>query len=178
MIKTDIGREKRAFATRSKTILATARALYPKQPFRMIMDRAETLILPPKLADEIRNHPHLSLRHAMLEVPLQSQFMAQSSSESRLLKDFHLNLPGFRLTADGYEILHSVIQNNLNKPQGKLSIRLRIFLSPRKSRLTRSSNRQTQLLQLCLKRRFMLCRSILVSLKVSRIQPASWIYHN
>lgn len=48
--------------------MANARALYPKQPFRIITDVGEVLVLPPHLADEIRNHPDLDLSQAVFVV--------------------------------------------------------------------------------------------------------------
>ena len=48
--------------------MADARALYPKQPFRIVTDVGEVLVLPPELADEIRNEPSLDLSQAVFVV--------------------------------------------------------------------------------------------------------------
>jgi hypothetical protein len=42
-----------------------AESLYPGQPFRIITDLGEVVILPPELADEIRNEPKLSFSAAV-----------------------------------------------------------------------------------------------------------------
>ncbi len=52
--------------------MKNARALCPKQPFRIITDVGEVLVLPPDLADEIRNDPNLNLSRAVFVVLLQS----------------------------------------------------------------------------------------------------------
>jgi hypothetical protein len=52
----------------SKQILAKAREKYPHEPFRLLTDWREMLILPPTFADEIRNDPKLSLGIATMQV--------------------------------------------------------------------------------------------------------------
>lgn len=45
-----------------------AESLYPGQPFRIITDLGEVVILPPELADEIRNENRLSFSAAAMVV--------------------------------------------------------------------------------------------------------------
>jgi hypothetical protein len=52
----------------SREILAKARDLFPDEPFRLITDWGEVLILPPDFADEIRNDPRLSFSKAAMQV--------------------------------------------------------------------------------------------------------------
>lgn len=41
-----------------------AETWYPGQPFRVITDSGEVVILPPELGDEVRNEPKLSFSAA------------------------------------------------------------------------------------------------------------------
>ncbi|KAL3420412.1 hypothetical protein PVAG01_08911 [Phlyctema vagabunda] len=50
--------------TSSKDLLAKARNLWPKKPFRMLTDWGDTIILPGEFANEIRNDPKLSFAGA------------------------------------------------------------------------------------------------------------------
>ena len=52
--------------------MANARALYPKQSFRVLMDVREVLVLLPGLADEIRNDPNMDFFLCPSQVLLQS----------------------------------------------------------------------------------------------------------
>lgn len=52
----------------SKQMLAKARENYPHEPFRLLTDCGEILILPPTFADEICNEPKLSLGIATMQV--------------------------------------------------------------------------------------------------------------
>lgn len=45
--------------------MSDARKLYPGQPYRIITDVGEVLVLPPTVADEIRNNSDLNLARAM-----------------------------------------------------------------------------------------------------------------
>ncbi|KAF1352010.1 hypothetical protein BDV97DRAFT_397066 [Delphinella strobiligena] len=56
---------KRAFLTGSKTLMSDARKLYPGQPYKIITDVGEVLVLPPTVAEEIRNNSDLNLARAM-----------------------------------------------------------------------------------------------------------------
>ena len=47
-----------------------AESLYPGQPFRIVTDLGEVVMLPPELADEIRNEPNLSFSAAIAIVCL------------------------------------------------------------------------------------------------------------
>ncbi|UNI18386.1 hypothetical protein JDV02_004657 [Purpureocillium takamizusanense] len=47
--------------------MASARAKFPKDPFRIQTDLGEVLMLPPHLADEIRNAPQLNFTTAIVE---------------------------------------------------------------------------------------------------------------
>lgn len=64
----------------SREILAKARDLFPNEPFRLITDWGEVLILPPEFADEIRNDPRLSFSKAAMQ-------------------DNHAGIPGFETVA-------------------------------------------------------------------------------
>ncbi|KAK7417308.1 hypothetical protein QQZ08_011688 [Neonectria magnoliae] len=67
---------KRQFVKNSKEILSQARDRYFHQPFRLLTDWGELLILPPAFADEIRNDSRLSFAEAAT-------------------KDNHSGIPGF-----------------------------------------------------------------------------------
>ncbi|KAH6625515.1 cytochrome P450 [Boeremia exigua] len=100
-----LGRTKRAFLTSSKDILDKARTLYPAQPYRVTSDLGEVLVLPPELADEIRNNPKLSLATATYN-------------------DLNGDLPGFdiaKIGSHGDAILQAVIKKQLTKSLVKTS---------------------------------------------------------
>lgn len=59
---------KMALIRSSKRILANARRDYPNEPFRLLTDWGEVVILPPTFADEIRNEPKLSFAIAAVQV--------------------------------------------------------------------------------------------------------------
>ncbi|KAG4271066.1 hypothetical protein FPRO04_11294 [Fusarium proliferatum] len=71
---------RRSFVKLSREILAKARGLFPNEPFRLITDWGEVLILPPEFADEIRNDPRLSFSKAAMQ-------------------DNHAGIPGFETVA-------------------------------------------------------------------------------
>jgi hypothetical protein len=66
-----------------------AESLYPGQPFRIITDLGEVVILPPELADELRNEPRLSFSAAVAIVCPFSSWAALLSE----LTVFSLGLP-------------------------------------------------------------------------------------
>ncbi|KAJ4037574.1 hypothetical protein NW756_012268 [Fusarium oxysporum] len=74
------GKTRRSFVKLSREILAKARNLFPDEPFRLITDWGEVLILPPEFADEIRNDPRLSFSKAAMQ-------------------DNHAGIPGFETVA-------------------------------------------------------------------------------
>ncbi|PNP74701.1 hypothetical protein FNYG_12037 [Fusarium nygamai] len=74
------GKTRRNFVKLSREILAKARGLFPDEPFRLITDWGEVLILPPEFADEIRNDPRLSFSKAAMQ-------------------DNHAGIPGFETVA-------------------------------------------------------------------------------
>ncbi|CVL02157.1 gibberellin cluster-C20-oxidase [Fusarium mangiferae] len=74
------GKTRRSFVRLSREILAKARSLFPNEPFRLITDWGEVLILPPDFADEIRNDPRLSFSKAAMQ-------------------DNHAGIPGFETVA-------------------------------------------------------------------------------
>ncbi|KAF5565816.1 putative cytochrome P450 monooxygenase (lovA) [Fusarium phyllophilum] len=74
------GKTRRNFVKLSREILAKARSLFPDEPFRLITDWGEVLILPPDFADEIRNDPRLSFSKAAMQ-------------------DNHAGIPGFETVA-------------------------------------------------------------------------------
>lgn len=45
--------------------MSDARKLYPGQPYKIITDVGEVLVLPPTVAEEIRNNSDLNLARAM-----------------------------------------------------------------------------------------------------------------
>jgi hypothetical protein len=51
--------------------MTNARAKFPKGPFRILTDLGDVLMLPPHLADEIRNAPQLNFTTAIIEVCFQ-----------------------------------------------------------------------------------------------------------
>ncbi|KPM36217.1 hypothetical protein AK830_g10361 [Neonectria ditissima] len=67
---------RRQFVKLSKEVLAKARDRYRHQPFRLLTDWGELLILPPRFADEIRNDTRLSFAEAAKQ-------------------DNHADIPGF-----------------------------------------------------------------------------------
>ncbi|KAL1792320.1 hypothetical protein ACET3X_008827 [Alternaria dauci] len=96
---------KKAFLASSKEILDKARSLYPAQPYRVISDLGEVVVLPPELADEIRNNPKLSLATATYN-------------------DLNGDLPGFdiaKIGSHGDAILQAVIKKQLTKSLVKTS---------------------------------------------------------
>lgn len=70
----------------SREILAKARDLFPNEPFRLITDWGEVLILPPEFADEIRNDPRLSFSKAAMQVSTTSNTMDFLTSERTTLR--------------------------------------------------------------------------------------------
>ncbi|KAF4429605.1 gibberellin cluster-C20-oxidase [Fusarium austroafricanum] len=89
----------RDFVKLSRDILAKARSLFPDQPFRLMTDWGEVLILPPEFADEIRNDPRLSFSKAAMQ-------------------DNHAEIPGFetvRLVGREDQLIQKVARKQLTK---------------------------------------------------------------
>ncbi|QGI82462.1 hypothetical protein CEK25_009191 [Fusarium fujikuroi] len=100
------GKTRRSFVKLSREILAKARSLFPNEPFRLITDWGEVLILPPDFADEIRNDPRLSFSKAAMQ-------------------DNHAGIPGFEtvaLVGREDQLIQKVARKQLTK---HLSIRLK-----------------------------------------------------
>ncbi|KAJ3548702.1 hypothetical protein NM208_g877 [Fusarium decemcellulare] len=92
-------RTRRNFVKLSREILAKARSLFPDQPFRLMTDWGEVLILPPEFADEIRNDPRLSFARAAMQ-------------------DNHAGIPGFetvRLVGRDDQLIQKVARKQLTK---------------------------------------------------------------
>ncbi|KAH6956090.1 cytochrome P450 monooxygenase [Fusarium avenaceum] len=92
-------RARRNFVKLSKEILAKARTLFPDQPFRLMTDWGEVLILPPQFAAEIRNDPRLSFSKAAMQ-------------------DNHAGIPGFetvRLVGSDDQLIQRVARKQLTK---------------------------------------------------------------
>ncbi|KAH0404853.1 hypothetical protein KCU89_g710, partial [Aureobasidium melanogenum] len=90
---------KHKFVTNSKALMAAGRNAYPDQPYRILTDVGEVVVLPPHFADEILNSPALSLARAM-EV------------------DFHGDIPGFQLTSlqgANYQLVQTVSRKQLTR---------------------------------------------------------------
>ncbi|KAK7737588.1 hypothetical protein SLS63_002717 [Diaporthe eres] len=96
---------RRAFTHDALNILREGRTKYPDRAFRIEADFGELLVLPPSLADEIRNEPKLSFGAATAE-------------------DFHGDIPGFQPFAQGSqddEILQTVARKQLTKSLSKIT---------------------------------------------------------
>ncbi|KAI8648050.1 Gibberellin cluster-C20-oxidase [Fusarium sp. Ph1] len=92
-------RTRRNFVKLSREILAKARSRFPDQPFRLITDWGEVLILPPEFADEIRNDPRLSFSKAAMA-------------------DNHAGIPGFEtvsLVGRDDQLIQKVARKHLTK---------------------------------------------------------------
>ena len=79
-----------------------ARSLWPDQPYWINTDFGGTIMLPPALADEIRNQSMLSFSKA-------------------LYRDFHGGIPGFEpatLSGKNFELLLVVVRKHLTKLLG------------------------------------------------------------
>lgn len=63
------------FISNSQELMRQAESLYPGQPFRIITDLGEVVMLPPELGDEIRNEPKLSFSAAVAIVCLPSSLV-------------------------------------------------------------------------------------------------------
>lgn len=61
-------RSKMDFKLGARDMIAERLGKVPEQPFRVIADVGEILILPPKYAHEIRNHGQLSFTQAAFKV--------------------------------------------------------------------------------------------------------------
>ncbi|EGU79217.1 hypothetical protein FOXB_10248 [Fusarium oxysporum f. sp. conglutinans Fo5176] len=104
------GKTRRSFVKLSREILAKARNLFPDEPFRLITDWGEVLILPPEFADEIRNDPRLSFSKAAMQ-------------------DNHAGIPGFEtvaLVGREDQLIQKVARKQLTKHLSILDIIARI----------------------------------------------------
>ncbi|EUC39498.1 hypothetical protein COCMIDRAFT_10413 [Bipolaris oryzae ATCC 44560] len=72
-----LGKAKRDFITNGMEMIWAAKKRFPGQPFRIMCDRGEVVVLPPHMAHEIRNESSLSFSKAMQ-------------------MDFFTHLPGFK----------------------------------------------------------------------------------
>ncbi|KAF4472123.1 putative cytochrome P450 monooxygenase (lovA) [Fusarium albosuccineum] len=88
---------RRNFVKLSREILAKARGLFPDQPFRLMTDWGEVLILPPEFADEIRNDPRLSFARAAMQ-PAILDIIARISSRIYLGEQLCRNEDWLRIT--------------------------------------------------------------------------------
>ncbi|KAF9773798.1 hypothetical protein IL306_008326 [Fusarium sp. DS 682] len=87
------------FVKLSREILAKARSLFPDEPFRLMTDWGEVLILPPEFADEIRNDPRLSFSKAAMQVSNRNPAPRPSQTELVAVQDNHAGIPGFETVA-------------------------------------------------------------------------------
>lgn len=103
--------------------MAEARALYPGKPYRVNTDLGELVMLPPQLADEIRNQPNLNFSKAVYN-------------------RFHGGIPGFEpatLSGETFQLLILVVQKHLTKLLGMLCFAS--LLSPFPSWKLKGANR-------------------------------------
>ncbi|KAI1343271.1 cytochrome P450 [Xylariaceae sp. FL0016] len=98
-------RAKQDFLVSAKDILDRARKDFPNQPYRIMTDLGEVLMLPNCYANEVRNIPGLSLATANKQ-------------------DFFGYLPGFSVLAaaqDDHQLLQAVIKNQLTRCLSKVT---------------------------------------------------------
>lgn len=86
------------FAKAAGNLIEKGRQMFPQQPYHMITDTCDLLILPPKFADGIRNNPDLDFTGSVVE-------------------DFHASIPGFEAFRDGREdeLTKTVVKKQLTK---------------------------------------------------------------
>ncbi|RYP80555.1 hypothetical protein DL769_002403 [Monosporascus sp. CRB-8-3] len=98
-------KRKREFMQNAEQILAKGQKEAPGKPFRTISDSGETLVLPGKYANEIRNNHNLSFTKLIYE-------------------EFHGSLPGFEAFAEAANdshILQSVARKQLTHSLAKVT---------------------------------------------------------
>lgn len=94
---------KKHFAENASTILAHARSLYPMEPFKMMTDSGEVIVLPAQFANEIRNEAGLNFMQTVDE-------------------DFHASVPGFEPFAagsNGDNLIQVITRKQLTKSLSK-----------------------------------------------------------
>ena len=87
------------FVRNSKSLMTKGEAQNAGQPFRLMTDAGELVVLPPGMADEIRNDPSLSFTNATAQ-------------------DFHAHIPGFEPFASNTsadELTQNVSRKQLTK---------------------------------------------------------------
>ncbi|KAG7284932.1 hypothetical protein NEMBOFW57_009547 [Staphylotrichum longicolle] len=98
-------RSKKDFVTNSRPMLDAWFQTHPNQAARVIGDAGEIIVLPPHLANEIRNDPRLSFANW-------------------IYKNFHAHLPGFEGFREGSRdshIVQNVIMKDLTKYLNKVT---------------------------------------------------------
>ncbi|KAI1338392.1 cytochrome P450 [Xylariaceae sp. FL0016] len=96
---------KEQFLTSAKDLLNEARVKFPEQAVRVLTDLGDCVVLPPELADEVRNEPKVDFMSAVLE-------------------DFHGNVPGFQGINAGAkldDIIQHVARKQLTKYLAKVT---------------------------------------------------------
>ncbi|KAK5997605.1 Cytochrome P450 monooxygenase hepE [Cladobotryum mycophilum] len=96
---------KRQFLLSSTHLFKKARELFPDQPYRMLTDLGDVVVLPHRLVDEIRNEAKLSFPAANLE-------------------DFHGSIPGFEAMsqfANDDQLLEAVLRKRLTTHLSKVT---------------------------------------------------------
>ncbi|KAI1877566.1 hypothetical protein JX265_003574 [Neoarthrinium moseri] len=86
-------------AEKTRLLQFSGQSKYPHQPFRLLTDWGEVIILPPEFADEIRNDPRLSFGEAAMQ-------------------DNHAGIPGFetvRLVGRTDQLIQTVARKHLTK---------------------------------------------------------------
>ncbi|KAM0259268.1 hypothetical protein ACHAPA_010835 [Fusarium lateritium] len=86
------------FAKDAGNLIEKGRQVFPQQPYHMMTDTCDLLILPPKFVDGIRNNPDLNFTESVVE-------------------DFHASIPGFEPFRDGREdvLTKTVVRKQLTK---------------------------------------------------------------
>ncbi|GKT50856.1 cytochrome P450 monooygenase 2 [Colletotrichum spaethianum] len=91
--------QKLDFLFNARKILEKGRKKFPSQPYRLMTDVGETVVVPPEFVHDIRNEPGLSFLEAFAN-------------------NFHPHLPGFEGFASGSrpdELLQTVIKKRITK---------------------------------------------------------------
>jgi hypothetical protein len=91
-------KQRMEFAKAARNLIEKGRQVFPQQPYHMITDTCDLLILPPKFVDGIRNNPDLNFSGSIVE-------------------DFHASIPGFESFRDGREdeLTKTVVKKQLTK---------------------------------------------------------------
>ncbi|KAH8712206.1 cytochrome P450 monooxygenase [Phaeosphaeriaceae sp. PMI808] len=120
-----IGAKKR-FSAAPHKLLAEARAVCRDQPFRIVTDVDEFVVLPPQFGEEIRNRNEVSFSTSIAKVSSQHHH-SRLRSKIIVLQDFHSHLVPFRAlsiprTQD--ELLQSVVRKDLTRSLGDITLPL------------------------------------------------------